>query len=45
MQVGRMDHDFEQEPFGVHEQMPLARRDLLGPVKPMRAPCSVVLTG
>jgi len=45
--VARRDHDFEQEPCGIHEQMPFAAHHPLAAVSPMWPPClsfSVVLT-
>jgi hypothetical protein len=44
VQSGRMDHDFEHEAFGVHQQVPFAPGNFLGAIKAMRATCSVVLT-
>jgi hypothetical protein len=37
VQIGRMDHDFEHEAFGVHQQVAFAPGNFLGAIKAMRA--------
>ena len=44
LDVGRMHHHPEQQPYGIYEDMPLAAVDLLAGVVAVRPPFSVVLT-